>query len=225
MFSMTIERSFPTAVTPSPRVLRAACMFGLGVDESRPHPVVPRTQFMLPHPGVVFITGPSGGGKSTILALIDDQAHDAGLNVLCFDTMPELPEKPLVDVFDVPLERATDLLARAGLGDAFVMLRRPCELSDGQRYRLHLAQAMHLVELHGREPTVILADEFSATLDRLTARIIARNVRRWARTVPVTFVAATTHDDLLEPLDPDLLIYKDFGESLQICSRSEGDAA
>ena len=39
-----------------------------------------------------------------------------------------------------------ELLSLVGLGDAFVMLRRPRELSDGQRARLRIAQAIELAE-------------------------------------------------------------------------------
>jgi ABC-type ATPase with predicted acetyltransferase domain len=49
--------------------------------------------------------------------------------------------------------------------------------------------------------TIILADEFAATLDRLTARIIASNLRRWVSrcTQPTCVLVASSHDDLLEP--------------------------
>jgi ABC-type ATPase with predicted acetyltransferase domain len=106
------------------------------------------------------------------------------------------------------------------------MLRTPAELSDGQRYRLRLAQVMSLIERgdsgQGKgELTVILADEFAATLDRLTASIIARNIRKWVTRSarPLCFVAATTHDDLLEHLEPDVLVLKHLGGRLEVLSR------
>lgn len=220
---ITFSKSLTTAVDPSQRVLEAAAMFGLGVDEAHRLDIVPPTTLTLPQPGVIFITGPSGSGKSTVLSLIAEQCRRHECRLIDFDQLPPLAEKPLVDVFDLPLDRAASLLALAGLGDAFVMLRTPSQLSDGQRYRLRLAQALHLAHDQG---CVVIADEFGATLDRLTAKIIAMNVRKWVNRSRCTFICATTHDDLLEPLQPDVLLYKGLGSEIQIhepprCKRHE----
>lgn len=214
---LTLQRSVSTAVTPSPRVLQTAAMFGLGVDESHTAHIVPQTALTLPDPPashLIFITGPSGSGKSTILQLITEQCKQDSITTIAFDKLPPLPDKPLVDVFDLPIKKATALLAMAGLSDAFVMLRTPSQLSDGQRYRLRLAHAMHLAQQTPR--SIILADEFGAALDRLTAAIIARNVRKWTQRNDTIFICATTHDDLLAPLAPDVLIHKGLGDQITI---------
>ncbi|MDY7110254.1 MAG: hypothetical protein SYC29_16620 [Planctomycetota bacterium] len=227
MRSVEIERSVETAVRPSQRVLETASMFGLGVDEQRLLAVVPRCTIPLPFAGVVFVTGPSGGGKTTILNLIAWRCGEAGWPVIRFDDLPAPPEVPLVDVFDGPgldLARVTALLAMAGLGDAFVMLRCPSQLSDGQRYRLRLAQTIELaergaVEAAGGAGAMVIADEFGATLDRLTAKNIARSMRRWTKRTGHTFICATTHDDILEALDPDVLIHKGLDEGIEVLTR------
>ena len=79
----------------------------------------------------------------------------------------------------LPLERVLMWLSLAGLNEAFVMLRRPCELSDGQRYRLRLAQVMAMLNESPAASAVVIADEFGSTLDRITALTIARNLKRW----------------------------------------------
>jgi hypothetical protein len=135
-----------------------------------------------------------------------------------FDTTTDLDDVPLVDAFDEPLDRTTALLALAGLGDAFVMLRSPNQLSDGQRYRLRLARAIHSAQ-QASQPCVILADEFGATLDRLTATIVAEHLSRWIRATHHTLVCATTHDDLLEPLQPTVLIVKGLGNAIEVHTR------
>ena len=219
-----LSRTLRTNVEPSPNVIRVAAMFGLGVDASREIDLIPPTTIELCPGRVIFITGSSGGGKSTLLHLIADQLEprdDAAL--IRFDALPDPPDRPLVDGFDgLPLEEVLRILSIAGLNDAFVMLRRPAELSDGQRYRLRLAQTIALVE---RSPAgtlpVVIADEFGATLDRVTAKVIASNVRKWVTRRGVCFIAATTHDDLLEPLQPDLLVDKALGQSIEVIRRGE----
>ena len=63
---------------------------------------------------------------------------------------------------------------------------------------------------------MILADEFGATLDRLTAMNIARGMAKWVRNTTHTFSAATTHDDLLEALGPEVLVWKGLGAEMEV---------
>ena len=195
--------------------MQTAAMFGLGVDDNRLIKIVPQCVIPLPQASVIFITGPSGSGKTTILRLLGEKAIEMGLIVIRFDELSDLPEKPLVDAFDLPLEQVTALLALAGLGDAFVMLRKPSQLSDGQRYRLRLAQMFNIAD-RSDSSCIIIADEFGATLDRLTAKIIARNAHRWVSKTQHTFIVATTHDDLLEALEPSVLVVKDLDENIEV---------
>ena len=223
--SLALDR--PTHVEPSHRVLRVAGMFGLGVDETRRLSIVPDTTLDL-HPGMlIFITGPSGGGKSSLLHLIANAAREhQHVRVISFDSLPPLDDVPIVDALlpgcdESALPRVLELLSIVGLGDAFAILRKPGELSDGQRYRLRLAQCIAACEHDKDNLHLILADEFGATLDRITAMVIARNLRKWTRKskTPVCFIAATTHDDLLESLDPDVLIEKGLGSAIEVAAR------
>ena len=145
-----------------------------------------------------------------------------------------------------PLEGALRLLSAAGLADAFLLLRRARELSDGQRYRLRLALALDALlahpnaepgtrnaEQHSPNPgapgaadgccqalarglRLLVADEFCSTLDRLCARAVAYRVRRLADTHGLTVVAASAHDDLVEDLAPDVLIVKHAGDRVEV---------
>lgn len=205
--TLELQRSFRAAVTPSARVCQVAAMFGLGVDESQTVDVVPPTSVTLGAGRLIFITGRSGGGKTTLLRLIAEQLADRDDVRLIRFAPADAGDRPIIETVGETLEQATRCLSLAGLNDAFVMLRAADQLSDGQRHRYALARAIDATAERddGRLP-VVLADEFSSTLDRQTAAIIARNVRRWTRRDAVCFIAATAHDDLLEPLDPDGLI-------------------
>ena len=222
----TLKHQVASAVEPTPNVLQVAAMFGLGIDRDKQIPLIPETELQLFPGRIIFVTGSSGGGKTTLLRLIREHIdRDDAAHALSFDALPNIPDRPLVDCFPGrTLSETLRLLSLAGLNDAFVMLRKPAQLSDGQRYRLKLAQAMAMAEADvlPQRPRIILADEFCATLDRVTAKVIARNVRKWVNKANVCFIAATTHDDLLESLDPDVLIEKHPGERMDLTEKAAG---
>ena len=148
----------------------------------------------------------------------ENEADTSAPSLVWSDKLPALPEQALVDALAQPevkqstqvepaaLERVCHWLSQAGLNDAAVMLRRPSELSEGQRHRLRLAQAMAVAQRRLEAWSVLLADEFGSSLDRTTASALARSVRRWVTRSQVCLVTATAHDDLLEPLCPDVLV-------------------
>jgi ABC-type ATPase with predicted acetyltransferase domain len=226
MIQLQLHASFPTAIDPTPRVCQIASMFGLGVDESRSLTIVPPTTLSITPHQLIFITGASGGGKTTLLNLIRHALptlHSQAARLIDFDTLlpnPQHHDAPIVEALGGSLEQAVRWLSIAGLNDAFIMLRRLSQLSDGQRYRYRLAHAIALTEAHPDQLCVVLADEFGSTLDRLTASVIARNIRKWTSRANVCFIAATTHDDLLEPLHPDTLIIQHPGQNLQLLTRA-----
>lgn len=229
---MTVQLDRTTGVQSTENVLRLASMFGLGVDEDRTITILPCTALSFAAGSLSFVTGPSGGGKSSLLrAIADEASKQPDVAVIDFNALGALPDHPLIDSFcdmslaadsDARLADALQWLNLAGLSDAFVWLRRPHELSDGQRYRATLAHAMALADTTTTSRFhLLLADEFGAKLDRVTAKIVARQLRKWIDRSPrkVAAVVATTHDDLLESLRPDTLIEKPLGESLHIHQR------
>lgn len=247
MIRLTLEKTRPTRVRPTPRILEVAGMFGLGLDEQLDLRVLPPVTLDLAPGRLIFITGPSGSGKSTLLHELRHAAGDhPELHPIDYDPAAAQagptrrgdqgdPSPALVDALGPgSLKDAMRWLSLAGLSDAFVMLRTPNQLSDGQRHRFALATAIARAEAVAASPPpaasttrrlpLILADEFAATLDRTTAAVLARNVRRWTTRSAVCFVAATTHDDLLEPLDPDTLVHKPLGASVQVLHRPDAPA-
>jgi ABC-type lipoprotein export system ATPase subunit len=156
--------------------------------------------------GVVgLITGASGAGKSTLLRAVAERRRGAGGVVI--DAAPiALEERPAVELVGATLEGAMRALARAGLGEAACFVRKPREMSDGQRARLRLALALERgAAVGGRAGALIVADEFGATLDRATARAVAAlSARRVRGGGAGALLVATAHDDLSGALRADV---------------------
>jgi ABC-type ATPase with predicted acetyltransferase domain len=190
-----------------------ADLFGLGAEEP-PLVVADNVQLDIRPGDVVLFVGPSGSGKSSLLRAAG-KVHGA------VDTMAlELPDVPLVDALPGPLESRLDLLAACGLSEARLLLRRPAELSDGQRYRFRLAFALAnpswkrerretkgspVANASGSDAP-ILADEFCAMLDRTLAKVLAFNLRKLCTRTRTGALLATTHDDIVDDLQPDLIV-------------------
>src|SRR5439155_6997097 len=64
----------------------------------------------------------------------------------------------------------------------------------------------------------VLADEFTATLDRPLAKVVAFNLRKLVSRTGVGVLAATTHDDVADDLNPDLWV-KCAGDSAIMVER------
>lgn len=184
----------------------AAVMSHFGVSrECGPHVIAQRLELSLRAGDVVLWTGASGSGKSSLLRATAAQCE----GVVWLDQLL-LPEGALVDAIEWPFADALALLTSCGLGEPRLMLRTAAELSEGERYRFRLALAIAC------RPRWIVADEFSATLDRTLAKIIAANVRKLADRFRMGFLLATTHEDVAEDLAPDCRIVCRSGEEPEV---------
>ncbi|MBT4863959.1 MAG: ABC transporter [Planctomycetaceae bacterium] len=166
--------------------------FGIGFETGQ-HVIAEELELPIETGDVVCFTGASGSGKSSLMRAAAAQLD----GVLDIDSL-DLGENILVDSLGLPVSESMALLSICGLGEAQLLLRTPQELSDGQRYRFRLALAL------SQNPQWILADEFTATLDRTLAKVIAYNVGRTAARRGVGFLLATTHEDILDDLAPSL---------------------
>lgn len=203
-----IDKRFHTEVERSPRVLEIAEAFGLGLDDKE-FVVFDQQDIEVRQGDVVYVTGQSGSGKSTVLKELKTQMEAGGLHVEDIDRI-NLENKPLIDQIGKNTTEALNFLSIAGLNDAYLFIRKPGELSDGQRYRFRLAK---LIESGAK---VWVADEFLAVLDRTTACVIAFNLQKIARKVGATLIVATTHMDMVSDLAPDLFIEKRYREKIRL---------
>lgn len=210
----TVDKRFHTEVERTDRVLEIAEAFGLGLDDKE-FVVFDQQDIPVEQGDVVYVTGQSGAGKSTVLRELKRQMEEGGLQVADIDAIPLL-DKPLIDQIGTTTTEALNFLSIAGLNDAYLFIRKPAELSDGQRYRFRLAK---IIESGAK---VWVADEFLAVLDRTTAKVIAFNLQKVARKVGATLMVATTHTDMVADLAPTLYIEKRYREKIQIVRAPEG---
>ncbi len=209
-----IDKRFQTEVERSPRVLEIAEAFGLGLDDKEF--VVFDNQDITIVPGdVVYITGQSGGGKSVLLRELAKKMVSEGMTIADLDLVM-LENKPLIDQIGKDTNDSIRLMGMAGLNDAYLFIRRPSELSDGQRYRFRLAKCIE------SNASVWFADEFLAILDRKTAKVIAFNLQKVARKCGVTLMVATTHTDMVADLAPSVYVDKRYREKIHLVYAPEG---
>ncbi len=164
---------------------------------------------------VVLFVGRSGSGKSSLL-----RAVSAALEGVVVSDQVELGARAIVDELPLRVEEGLGLLTTCGLGEARLMLRSVEELSEGQRYRYRLAKSVALANAGGW----VVADEFTATLDRRLAQVVAYGVRRLADQRGVGFLLATTHEDVIDDLGPDVVVRCE-GDGVVRVERREGAIA
>ena len=212
MASYCVSKSFPWQGPLSEKAVRLCRMFGLTVDRLADRITTHQCRLEFEPGDIVYIMGPSGAGKSVLLRELE-QAVPAGESV----NLAQIPlpcDRSVIDCFDGEVVTALRLLGTVGLSEVFCLLNRPCDLSDGQKYRFRLARA-----LAAGKPFVF-ADEFSSELDRVTATSLAFNIHKFAKRTRTTFVLASSHEDILMDLAPDVLVVKDFSGPAEVIYRN-----
>ena len=159
----------------------------------------------------IAITGPSGSGKSSLLALIGglDQASEGQITWplwgsdslrprhigMAFQSPSLLPSLTVGENVEIPLlmlgetanssRRAIEALQLLSLEN--LVDRLPAELSGGQMQRVAFARALVT------KPVLVLADEPTGQLDQATGAFVMNQVLMAIRDTQATLVVAT-HD-------------------------------
>jgi putative ABC transport system ATP-binding protein len=174
----------------------------------------------------VAILGPSGSGKSTLLALmagldrptegsvvldgrpIQDLSEDdlalvrrrtIGFVFQSFQLLSNLTARENVllplELADIPdaRRRADELLATVGLGERGH--HYPSQLSGGEQQRVALARAF------GPRPVILLADEPTGNLDRVTGHVVLDTLVTLRRETGTTLVLVTHDPEVAELAD------------------------
>jgi ABC-type ATPase with predicted acetyltransferase domain len=186
-------------------VLRA---FGITVQRLRNNAITHSCQLKLSGGDICYITGPSGSGKSVLLReFYNTLQTEQKINI---DDIPLPDDKACVDYIDTDFLGTLRTLSSAGLTDVFCVLNSPANLSDGQKYRYRIAKAL------AGDKQFIFADEFASSLDRVTAAVISYNLRKFATKTGKIFILASSHDDLLADLLPEVIVIKHLAGEAEV---------
>jgi len=205
-----VSKKFCNEVETTDKVLSVMRMFGLSKDKMRQKNVVHNCQVEINDGDIVYITGPSGSGKSVLLKELAG-AIEPGQKV-DIDDIKLSSERAVVDCIEGDYIGALRILSYAGLNDCLCVLNRPAYLSEGQKYRFRLAMALGASSTGSLQAKkkFIIADEFCSNLDRITASTISYTIHKFAKRYKVTFLLASSHEDMLADLQPDVIITKEL---------------
>jgi ABC-type ATPase with predicted acetyltransferase domain len=186
----------------SPKALKIMKMFGVTMDRLEKLNVKCSCKVNIEQGDIVYITGPSGSGKSVLLNMLREQMPADEI----FNTslVQFNPKQNAIDHLEGDFVMGLRWFCKVGLADLPAMVNFPQNLSEGQKWRLKLAAAI------SSNKKIIIADEFCSNLDRITAMTIAYNIRKFADQYKVTFILASSHRDLNPELMPEVIINRDL---------------
>jgi ABC-type lipoprotein export system ATPase subunit len=223
MIIKDIGLKFNTVAELTDRTIDVGNAFGLGADDTQTFEIIPEDFEIDIRPGdVVFITGDSGGGKSLLLKQLKNNLDHKVFGFICEEALLRTQvlgdqDKALIDAIGNNTQEALYHLTYAGLNDAYIFLRQFDQLSDGQKYRYLLAKA---TSLSNKGKMTLFFDEFCSNLDRDTAKAVAYSFQKIVRENRITLICASANHDILDDLNPSILVKKYYGYPYQISYRN-----
>jgi uncharacterized protein len=215
--TLTANRKFEWNLPLTDKAADVMRAFGITVQRLKNNAIIHKCEIKLSAGEICYITGPSGCGKSVLLReFYNTLGTEQKINI---DEIPLPDNKTCVDCIDpagTPGGIKSDFLetlrtlSNAGLTDVFCVLNSPVNLSDGQKYRYRIAKAL------ASEKQFIFADEFCSSLDRVTAAVICANIRKFATKSGKTFILASSHDDVLSDLQPEVIVIKHLAGEAEV---------
>jgi ABC-type ATPase with predicted acetyltransferase domain len=208
MATYSISKSFNWQGQVTDKVAQVCRMFGLTVDRLAERNIRHDCQLDINDGDIVYITGPSGAGKSVLVRELEKSIPEPDRVNLAEIALPR--DKTLIDCIDGDMVTGLRTLGIAGLSDCFCILNQPANLSEGQKYRFRLAMAL------AAKKKFIFADEFCSDLDRISAAVICYNIHKFAKRTGTTFILASSHDDILLDLAPDVIVIRELSGPAQV---------
>lgn len=201
-------------------------------------PLLDRVSFSVKSGEITAIIGPSGGGKSTLIRLINRLTDPSegkilleGGDISAIDPLQLrrlvalVPQKPfmfegtVLDNLQLPFSyrnvsppaaQSAEVLEALDLArlDRDLLTRSARSLSLGQQQRVAVARALIT------KPRVLLLDEPTSALDRRTSDELAATLREICRTRDLTMIMVT-HDLRLTEKVADYCLYLEAGRILE----------
>jgi ABC-type ATPase with predicted acetyltransferase domain len=200
MATYNVSKTFTWCGTVTDKVASVCRMFGLTIERLSRQRFMHTCHLEIEASDIVYITGPSGAGKSVLLNELE-KAVSVGERINLAD-IPLSDDKTLIDSIEADLAEGLRFLSVAGLNDCFCILNQPANLSAGQQYRFRLAMAL------ASNKKFVFADEFCSELDHVAAAVISYRLHKFAKRTSTTFILASSRDDILTDLAPDVIILK-----------------
>ena len=198
MAKYSISKTFKWKADVTDKVDSVCRMFGLTLGRLAEKRFTHACRLEIDAGDIVYITGPSGSGKSVLLAELQKAVPE--VERISLADIPLKSDRTLIDCIDSDLDGSLRFLSAAGLNDCFCILNQPANLSAGQKSRFRLAMAL----ASGKK--FVFADEFCSGLDSVTAAVISYRLRRYAKRTGTIFILASSRQDILDDLAPDVLV-------------------
>jgi ABC-type ATPase with predicted acetyltransferase domain len=219
MATYGISKSFEWQGTITEQVASVCRMFGLTVDRLTEQRFTHKCRLEIDAGDIVYLTGPSGAGKTVLLAELEKAVPVADRVNLAEIPLPD--DRTLIDCIstggrltaDSDLLISLRFLSTAGLNDCFCILNQPGNLSAGQQYRFRLAMAL----ASGKK--FVFADEFCTGLDNITAAVTSYRLHRYAKRTGTTFILASSRHDILLDLAPDVMVVTQLSGPAEVIYR------
>ncbi len=211
--TLSANRKFDWDLPVTDKVADVLRAFGITVQRLKSNRLTHNCQLKLSNGDICYITGPSGSGKSVLLREFYNTFNtDQKINI---DDIRLPDDKTCVDCINAGFLETLRNLSNAGLTDVFCVLNSPANLSEGQKYRYRIAKAL------AGEAQFIFADEFCSSLDRVTAAVISYNLRKFATKTGKILILASSHDDLLADLLPEVIVIKHLAGDAEVIYKNQ----
>jgi ABC-type ATPase with predicted acetyltransferase domain len=200
-----------------------------GVDTVHAFSLIIKDLNLIIYPGdVVLITGASGSGKSTLLKYFLNAYSELKKNMIWngktskinLDKVDSLKKEfncklPLIDQVkkNSDFGKSIELLNSVGLTEAYLYIKKPNQLSEGQKYRFAIAK------LCDSEKPIWVADEFGSTLSPEISAVVSKGLRKISYLSGATLILAAPHiNNFVDSLLPNKLIKLKWGGIANIYS-------